>query len=167
VGSFLFQLFGRYFWAIAIVMSLVNYMIGRRRLADASGFNEIQRSDAQGLLVRLYLFSSLPWLVMGWGVLYGGVPSVFNYLRPLDHNPYVTYWYGSLFLLAIINALWVLLANGAVRTRELQEWGVFGARQKNAITPEWVVKLLAVLGPIFVLIWIYWIQFIAAQKLPH
>lgn len=161
--SVAFQLFARYFWAIAIGMSLINYVIGRRRIVVESGLNEIQRNEAQGLFARLCLFSNVPWLVMGWGVLFGGVPSVFNYFRPQDHNPYVTYWYGSLFLLAVVGALWVLLGNGARRMRELQQLGVFGARQKNSATPEWAIKLLAALGPVFVLVWIYWVQFIAMQ----
>jgi hypothetical protein len=78
----------------------------------------------------------------------------------------VTYWYGSLLLLAVANALWIMLADGARRVRELQQLGVFGARQKNSATPEWSIKLLAALGPVFVLIWIYWMQFITAQS-PH
>ena len=158
--SFQFQLFARYFWAIAIGMSLINYAIGRRRLVSESGLSEIRRNDAQSLFGRLCLFSNVPWLVMGWGVLFGGVPSVFSYFRPQDHNPYVTYWYGSLLLLAVVGALWVLLGNGARRIRELQQLGVFGARQKNSATSEWAIKLLAALGPVFVLFWIYWVQFI-------
>jgi hypothetical protein len=160
VQSFQFQLFARYFWAIAIGMSLINYAIGRRRLVSESGLSEIRRNDAQSLFGRLCLFSNVPWLVMGWGVLFGGVPSVFSYFRPQDHNPYVTYWYGSLLLLAVVGALWVLLGNGARRIRELQQLGVFGARQKNSATSEWAIKLLAALGPVFVLFWIYWVQFI-------
>jgi hypothetical protein len=72
----------------------------------------------------------------------------------------VTYWYGSLLLLAVVGALWVLLGNGARTIRELQQLGVFGARQKNSATSEWAIKLLAALGPVFVLFWIYWVQFI-------
>ena len=160
VQSFQFQLFARYFLAIAIGMSLINYAIGRRRLVSESGLSEIRRNDAQSLFGRLCLFSNVAWLVMGWGVLFGGVPSVFSYFRPQDHNPYVTYWYGSLLLLAVVGALWVLLGNGARRIRELQQLGVFGARQKNSATSEWAIKLLAALGPVFVLFWIYWVQFI-------
>jgi hypothetical protein len=160
VQSFQVQLFARYFWAIAIGMSLINYAIGRRRLVSESGLSEIRRNDAQSLFGRLCLFSNVAWLVMGWGVLFGGVPSVFSYFRPQDHNPYVTYWYGSLLLLAVVGALWVLLGNGARRIRELQQLGVFGARQKNSATSEWAIKLLAALGPVFVLFWIYWVQFI-------
>jgi hypothetical protein len=161
-----FQFFSRYFWAIAIGISLINYVIGRRRIVAANGLNEIQQSETLGLFGRLYLLSDVPWLVMGWGVLFGGVPSVFSFFLPQDHNPYVTYWYGSLLLLAVVNALWIMLADGARRVRELQQLGVFGARQKNSATPEWSIKLLAVLGPVFVLIWIYWMQFITAQP-PH
>jgi len=166
VEPFPFQFFSRYFWAIAIGISLINYVIGRRRIVTASGLNEIQQSETLGLFGRLYLLSDVPWLVMGWGVLFGGVPSVFSFFRPQDHNPYVTYWYGSLLLLAVANALWIMLADGARRVRELQQLGVFGARQKNSATPEWSIKLLAALGPVFVLIWIYWMQFITAQS-PH
>ena len=155
-----FQLFARYFWVIAMGMSLINYVIGRCRIIAGSGLNEIQQNEAQGLFGRMLLLSNVPWLVMGWGVLFGGVPSVFSYFRPQDHNPYVAYWYGSLFLLAVVNALWVLLGDGARRLRELQQLGAFGTRQRKSATPEWGIKLLAALGPVFVLIWIYWVQFV-------
>ena len=70
-----FQFFSRYFWAMAIGISLINYVIGRRRIVAASGLNEIQQSETLGRFGRLYLLSDIPWLVMGWGVLFGGVPS--------------------------------------------------------------------------------------------
>jgi hypothetical protein len=162
VEPFPFQLFTRYFWAIAIGISLINYMVGRRRILAESGLGEIRQSETLGLFGRLYLLSDVPWLVMGWGVLFGGVPSVFSYFRPQDHNPYVTCWYGSLLLLAVVNALWIMLADGAHRVQELQQLGVFGLRQKNSATPEWAIKLLAVLGPVFVLIWVCWVQFVNA-----
>ena len=161
-----FQFFNHYFWAIAIGISLINYVIGRRRIVAAIGLSHGQPSDMLGLFGRLCLFSNMPWLVMGWGLLYGGVPSVFSYLQPQDHNPYVSCWYGSLLLLAIVNALWILLADGAGKVRELQQLGAFGSRQKSAATPAWTIKLLAILGPVFVLIWIYWMQFVTVQA-PH
>jgi hypothetical protein len=155
-----FQFFSRYFWVIAIGFSLINYVIGRRRIVAESSLNEIRRSDTLGLFGRLCLYSNVPWLVMGWGILAGGVPSVFSYFRPQDHNAYVTGWYACMLLLAIANAFWIVLADGAARVRELQQLGVFGSRQKNSTMSAWSIKLLALLGPVFVLIWIYWMQFI-------
>ena len=74
-----FPFFDCNFWAIAIGFSLVNYVIGRRRIVAACGLDEIKQSEALGLFGRLYLLSDVPWLVMGWGVLFGGVPSVFSF----------------------------------------------------------------------------------------
>jgi hypothetical protein len=38
---------------------------------------------------------------------------------------------------------------------EPQQLGVFGSRQKDSTMPDLVIKLQELIGPIFVLIWIY------------
>jgi len=164
--QFPFSLFARCFWLIALGISLINYVMGRRRITAAVGQNPNRLGETLGLFGRLSLFSNLPWRVMGWGVLFGSVPSVFSYFRLQDRNTYVIDWYASLMLLSVSNALWVMLGDGARRLRELQAFGAFGAGRKTSAMPDWAIKVLAILGPFFILFWLYWMRFITSQTLP-
>ena len=87
--------------------------------------------------------------------MFGGVPLPFSYMHAEDHNPYVTAWFIGMLILAVAFTLWVLLADGASRMRELQRLGAFGRANQLVEMPEWLIKLLALLVPAFVLLFIY------------
>ena len=95
----------------------------------------------------------IPWVVMGWGHLAGNVPTLGHYFRPQDANPYVIAWLGSIFLLSILYALWVFLADGA---RKMQEFGslVSAGRSRKPMSRA-RIKLGAALWPVFVVVWTY------------
>ena len=53
------------------------------------------------LCIRGWLvYGNLPWVVMGLGILFGGVPTIFHYFNPRN-GPVVLIWYGTVI------ALWV------------------------------------------------------------
>lgn len=65
-------------------------------------------------LVLGYLFwGNLPWLVMGVGIEFGGLPSIFSYFRPRDGNPFVLAWFGVVIALWILGFWWLFPRRGA------------------------------------------------------
>ena len=49
---------------------------------------------------------------MGYGILFGGVPSLDSYLVP-GHDPLVIAWYVSVVIIWILTAYWIFLRGGA------------------------------------------------------
>jgi hypothetical protein len=108
-----FVVISRYFWALAIVVTFVNLASWKRRSKTytegkpdlAEGYENLFRSAAVWL--------NVPWVVMGVGISFGHVTSVWNYFRAQDGNPYVLSWFGSVFLLWIASVYWVFFQDGA------------------------------------------------------
>ncbi len=71
----------------------------------ADGYRDLTRGMA--------LYGNIPWIVMGVGVVFGGVPSVRSYFRPQDMNPYVLAFLGSIVLLWILGSWWLFARGGA------------------------------------------------------
>lgn len=108
-----FSLISRHFWAIAVVTTLINIAIWKRRsrkyVAEkpelAKGYEELFKSATAWL--------NIPWVVMGIGVTFGNVPSILHYFRPQDGNPYVLSWFGSVFFLWLAGVYWIFFHDGA------------------------------------------------------
>ena len=59
------------------------------------------------------LWGNLPWLVMGAGIVFGGVPSIFHYFDPSSANPFVLGWFASVFLIWLAGSYWLFARAGA------------------------------------------------------
>ena len=59
------------------------------------------------------IFYSLPWLVMGIGILSGRVDNVFDFLRPRSGNAFVLAFYFIIVVSTLPLAVWVWAFGGA------------------------------------------------------
>ena len=76
----MFELLGKYFWVIAIALTLLNY---RWKTAHLPLQSNGGRADNGAILHRRAVAVVItPWLVMGAGIVFGGVPGLWSYLRP-------------------------------------------------------------------------------------
>lgn len=154
-GGVMFDLMSRYFWAICIAVALAKYLAMRRRIRALTDLSPTEKQSGEACAQWFAILSCLPWLIMGWGILGGGVPSVFAFLRPADRNPYVILWLGTIFVLTLVYAGWVWFAGGA---RKVQAFQLYNANlgSRRAPLSETAIKIFAALGPFFVLFWIWW-----------
>lgn len=83
----IFDFLSRYFWAVGLVLALVNTAIKWIQLRP-----RIQASPelAPGyviLLRGLWLMLTVPWIPMGIGIMWGNVPTVSErFATPLQHR---------------------------------------------------------------------------------
>jgi hypothetical protein len=64
-------------------------------------------------LVRNFmLLNNVPWVVMGIGILYGGVPTALHFLSP-GNGPFVIAFWVSVIATWVVIAYWVLFRGGA------------------------------------------------------
>jgi hypothetical protein len=64
------------------------------------------------LVHRFLLYANLPWAVMGAGIMFGFVPTVFHYLNPRN-GAFVTVWYITIAVLGVSTTHWIFLRDGA------------------------------------------------------
>ena len=158
----LFSILSRYFWLLCLIISVFNYVVGIRSL-ESMGPSDPRASVAAVALRRWFLVvSDLPWLVMGWAILVGGVPNIWYFFRPQDRNPYVLVWFAIIFATAAWFAFWVFILAGAEKVALLQpvevKWywhGFRGTKQGTVELTAGRVKLIAAIGPIWIAAWIW------------
>jgi hypothetical protein len=165
----LFNFLGRYFWALGLAFSAYNCAAGIRALASRDATDPSASPAAISLRRGFAVAGALPWVVMGWAIVVGGVPNIWYFFRPQDRNPYVLAWFATLFILAIGFAFWVFFLEGAEKVAILQpfefKWyrtGLRGTTQGTVELTEGRVKLFAAIGPIWIAAWTWLVSFMDA-----
>jgi hypothetical protein len=89
---------------------------------------------------------------MGSGVLLGSTPSIWHYFRPQDGNPFVLAFIGSIFILSVISAGWVMFGDGVSKIVEFQLPPYSRTTAGNNPT---IMKVLLAIGPLFIALWVF------------
>jgi hypothetical protein len=147
-------LIGRYFWVICIGVTLINFR-GLLSSALKTTLDPADKNKNEVLSRRILWALLAPWLVMGFGQVFGGVPSVWSYFRPQDRNPYVWGWYLSIFLMACTFAYWIIFRGGAEKAIELRLIRISGFRGEVQLSEFWI-KVIAAIGPIWIAVWVWY-----------
>lgn len=106
------QLFFRHAWVAFIVFTCVNgatWWWGAQRHIRAS---PALRPGYVRLIRGWLIFGNLPWLVMGFGIVFGGVPTIFHYFNPRN-GPIVVTWYVTVVSLWVASVYWLFFQRGA------------------------------------------------------
>jgi hypothetical protein len=77
------------FWLLAIIVTLINAYYFKVRARPLIRDNPDLEEGYNKVFWGTIIFLGLPWLVMGFGMTLGGIPTVFHFFRPRDGNPYV------------------------------------------------------------------------------
>ena len=153
-----FRLISQFFWLICLGVSLINYIVARRRIAPGTN-----SEDAIRYLDWMSFAGAVPWGLMGVGQISGFTPTVWYYFRPQDLNPFVVLWLACVFTETVAYAAWVLFMDGARKLREYELLAAFGWNKKPM--SERLIKITAAMGPPFCLLWI-WIAAMNNVPLP-
>jgi hypothetical protein len=90
------------------------------------------------LVRRFVVFGNIPWIVMGFGIVYGGVPNMFHYFNPRN-GPFVAAFWVTLVALWIAGGYWILIRDGADTL--IRYPGLLNVRVREI----WAVKSLTIL----------------------
>jgi hypothetical protein len=150
----MFELIGRYFWAVCIVVAALNIYGFRPRVRERETAGVDASADLAAIRHRIFGASILPWVLMGINQMAGKVPTVRSYFRPQDLNPYVWTWYFSIFLLSCVFSYWVLVRDGARLVIALNLVQVRGLRGQVPVNEKWV-KAFAAAAPPFTILWVF------------
>lgn len=142
----LFGFVGQYFWLICIAMSvIIFFLLSRDQEGDSTATRELRRKH----LVWLWAVSILPWLVLGYGQVVGGIRNVWAVFRPHDLNPYVTAFYAAVLVVYLSFIFWVFFRDGARVAAELKIFRFKVLGRWQALDAAWIRFLAAVALPFF------------------
>ena len=110
---FVINLFFYHFWLLALGITGLNVLIMR---LWAQKFITAQPELAEGyrqLFWGMLFYLGLPWLVMGFGIVVGGVPAPLYFLNPKTGNPFVLTFHLTLVFLWLLGFVWIYFWDGA------------------------------------------------------
>ena len=103
----------RHFWLIFIVVTVINGYTWWSRVQETIRTKPELAAGYRHLYHGYLLWGNIPWVLMGLGILSGQVPSMFEFLRPGDGNPFVTIWYAVMGVLLVLGTYWLYFGGGA------------------------------------------------------
>jgi hypothetical protein len=109
----LFNFLTKWFWVVCIIVTFLNAAAYRFRARRQIQANPELEGGYRTLIRGFVLWGILPWVIMGVGTVFGGVPSVLYFFRPRDGNPFVLAFFASVFLEWILVTYWLLYRGGA------------------------------------------------------
>lgn len=101
------------FWLIAIAMNIFNAYVLRSRSKREIARNPELKAGYDRLIRGYSIYMSLPWLIMGIGIMSGATQGVFDYLNPRAGNPYVISFHVFIIALWAAFIFWIYFRNGA------------------------------------------------------
>lgn len=109
VGYFPFD----YFWILgmlAVVMGTIYLRNSWKKIVEVQP--ELRKGYDQ-LLLGYLVFFNIPWIVMGIGMIFGGIPSSLSFFKPRNGSIFILAFYISIVLLWILGAWWLYFKGGA------------------------------------------------------
>jgi len=102
----------RNFWIMGIVVQCANGSSWWSRAKKEIAVHPELENGYRMLVRRFVVFGNIPWIVMGFGCIYGGVPTVFDYFHP-GSGPFVFAFWITVIALQIALSYWILIRDGA------------------------------------------------------
>ncbi|MBO0726413.1 MAG: hypothetical protein J2P52_12490 [Blastocatellia bacterium] len=101
------------FWLFCLLVTVLNaYSLkrgARKLIAERPELEEGYEKLVNGYL----FFGSLPWVVMGIGILSGSVHGFFDYFRPREGNPFVLAFHAVIIAIWALTVNWIYFGSGA------------------------------------------------------
>lgn len=109
----IFTIITKWFWVAFIAVTFANgaaiWWRAQREIRKHPELEEGYRTIIKGFL----FWGNIPWIVMGIGHLVGGVPTIFQFFRPRDGNPFVLAFFASVLLIWLLGTHWLFFRGGA------------------------------------------------------
>lgn len=101
-----------------------------------------------------FLFwGNLPWIVMGYGLTFGGVPGFWQYFRPHDGDPYVLSWFATGLMMWILGFYWLFFRDGTDFLSSVFWDSISDTKTTNSIKVLYILcGVSIIIGVLFMLI---------------
>src|SRR5450432_3732974 len=139
-----FDFIGTYFWIFLLGVS-IKFVWPSKEARNRTRLEPDFAYADRMLRIKVYGWMSLPWLMMGVGQLFGGIPSVWHYFRPQDGNPWVLAFFAAVVVVWFAAVYWIYVRDGARAIVEHQLLVGNTSVGPSVLTPHQVKLLLGLI----------------------
>jgi hypothetical protein len=138
------QFFLKHFWFFGILTTFANGgMFWWRARGKMAAYPELA-DEIKDTIRGFVLLFSFPWVVMGFGIVVGGVPTMFHFFNPKDLNPFVLAFHAATLADIALIARWIYLGGGTEFMVEHRE--IFWKMSASPAAIKFSNALLIVIG---------------------
>ena len=91
------------------------------------------------MIKAFVIYGNIPWVIMGVGILFGGVPSSLHYFNPRN-GPFVLAFYAAIISLWVASFYWIFFRHGA------EDLVAYPGLLNFPVRQPWMVKVFFVLA---------------------
>jgi hypothetical protein len=106
------EIFQRFFWLISVGVICLNGLIWWKRGSVARQKDPKLEEGYRSLIRAFLIYGNIPWLMMGAGIHFGGVPSVEHFFNPRN-GVFVALFWAAVIVLEACTLYWLFFRNGA------------------------------------------------------
>jgi hypothetical protein len=100
-------------WIFLIIVSTANGFYWKYKSKKYIAENPELEQGYNNLIKGWFIFTNIPWLIIGIGLMTGLADSFFDFLNPRQLKPIVILFFLSILVLWIIGTIWLFLKKGA------------------------------------------------------
>lgn len=150
--EFLFQFVFKYFWFLAPIIAVLNFIPTRARINSVVRLHPELASGANGILFGYFMFLSVPFILLGVIQLAGGYETPFFIYTAPWNDPFVLASLGVIILTWLILGYWIFFRDGARKMIDYQiiyGTGLMGlagiSKSEGGVKLGWAISLLGVI----------------------
>lgn len=102
----------RHTWIFFILIQCVNGAVWGYKAQPRIAENPRTGPGYRRLIRSWFIYGNVPWVVMGAGIIFGGIPSVFHYFNPRNGAYVIAFWL-SVTVLWVALIYWIFFRGGA------------------------------------------------------
>ena len=102
----------RHGWVFLILVTCINGAVWWRKGQAKIAADPTLARGYRGLIRSFLILMNIPWLVMGSGIVFGGLSTIFDYFNPRK-GPFVIAFYVTVVAVWIVMSYWLFFRRGA------------------------------------------------------
>lgn len=140
-------------WLFFIVLMIINGINWKSKSQKHINENPELKKGRDKLFKGWLLYSNIPWVLMGFGMLTGITKDLKDYVITEELNLFVIFYFAVLFIIDILGTRWMFFKGGA---ESLVQHGFIASAEKGKEKSEvlkmkgmWVLVVLSGLGGLY------------------
>lgn len=140
-------------WILFLILHLVYYVYSLKIIKAYTTVNYDTTSTYKSFVFLKFIVMSIPWLILGVGIVFRITDSTYQIFSPISLNPFVIAFYLYHVIVFALMYIWVNKAGGDQFLKKYPGLFQKSVESKKKIRSSWNLRIYA-MSTLIVLIWV-------------